>query len=316
MNTEELQAHLQQQQQEIALLQQQLQNFGQFHQESTRQAVDAAISAVLASNQTNKAAMMAKAAKPSTFDGSMRSNCDIWLFQMDTYLDLARVPEDQRVKIVGSYLKEHAALWYKYVYEESIRNGVILNWPTLRAQFLTRFRPIDSGKTARVALASLRQFGSVQQYCNLFQQHITQVSDMAEADKIFTFQRGLKQHVAREVDLRDPKTLLEAMHYAIRAEARTTLLNRSNFSSNFDFSSSRGNRSVPMEIDNVDMEIDSRSSEEDVLQAHAISGRPSSKRPEMSIADRERCVKEKRCFKCKQFGHSIRQCRNPHSSKF
>lgn len=314
MNTEELQARFQQQQQEISHLQQQLQNFSQFHQESTRQAVDAAVSAVLTSNQANNAAMVAKAAKPSTFNGNMRSNCDIWLFEMDSYLELARVSEDQRVKMVGSYLKEHAALWFKYVYEESMRQGVALTWPSLRAQFLARFRPIDSGKTARVAIASLRQFGSVQQYCNLFQQYITQVSDMAEADKIFAFQRGLKQHIAREVDLRDPKTLIEAMHYAIRAEARTTLLNRSNFSASF--SSSNASRSVPMEIDNVNMDIDSQGGEEDVMQVHAMSGQATLKRVEMSISDRERCVKEKRCFKCKQVGHSVRQCRNPYSSKF
>ncbi len=155
------------------------------------------------------------------------------------------------------YLKDNAALWFAYMYEEAEAQGVQLTWEYVQEKLLQRFRPIESAKTARVALASLKQTGSARHYCNLFQQYVTLLtSDMAEADKIiFTFQRGLKPFIAREVDLREPYTLTDAMNCAIRADARNSLLfKRSALGDNGYSSKVQFSHPVPMEVSNLSVD--------------------------------------------------------------
>jgi hypothetical protein len=140
--------------------------------------------------------------------------------------------------------------------------------------------------------------------------------DMAEADKIFAFQRGLKPYIAREVDLREPYTLTDAMNFAIRADARNSLLfKQSSFNSNNYNNRALGNRPIPMEVDNLHMEL---SDEDESVSVNATYAQRSSqvKYPKISDADRERCMKERRCFNCKKTGHSSKQCRSAYSKNF
>jgi hypothetical protein len=318
MNAEAIHQQMMEQQNIIVQLQQQLQAIQQqasMQQEINKQAVEAAVSA-MAKHQSGGSSISAKVAKPSTFNGGFRANVELWLFEMNSYLEIAKVPGNQKVQFVSSYLKDNAALWFKYVYEEAEAQGVQLTWEGVQEKLLQRFRPIESAKTARVALASLRQTGSAQHYCNLFQQYVTLTGDMAEADKIFAFQRGLKPFIAREVDLREPYTLTDAMNYAIRADARNSLLfKKSAFGDNSYSNKVQFSRPVPMEVDNLNME---QSDEEESVSVNATYAQRSSqvKRFEISDADRERCMKERRCFNCKKVGHSSKQCRSAYSKNF
>lgn len=325
MNAEAFQQQLLEQQQAMLQLQQQLQLLQQqakAQQEFTQKSIESVVSSI---QQPPKAfTSAAKAAKPSTFTGHIRASAELWLFEVQSYLDISRVPFEERVQLVGSYLKESAGLWYKYVYEESITIGSPLTWEEFRSKFLARFRPIESGKTARVALASLRQTHSVQQYCSLFQQYVTLTPDMAETDKVFAFQNGLKPNIAREVDVRDPQNLTQAMNFAIRADARNSLLFRNSYAANNN-NKMVGSRPIPMEVDNVNFEQPeddySYSNELPALNATYVQRSSESrssqpKRVELSAADRERCMKERRCFNCKKVGHSSRQCRGVHSKNF
>jgi hypothetical protein len=321
MSAEAIQQQLVEQQQIILQLQNQLQALQQqqtFQHEITKQTVEAAVSSmakkvrqIVPANQTT-----AKMAKPSTFNGSVRSNIELWLFEMKSYLDACQVPEEQRVQFVGSYLKENAALWFKYEMDYAAAMGVQVTWEVLERKLLQRFKPIESNKTARVAIASLRQLGSVQHYCNLFQQYVTLANDMSEVDKIFAFQRGLKPHVAKEVDLKEPQTLTEAMNYAIRAEARNNLLFKTrSFQSRFNQSINQwgNNYGTPMEVDNVNVE---ESTETESHPVNTIDVVRRSNRVEIRQSDKERCLKERRCFNCKLVGHNHRQCVNPYSKNF
>lgn len=322
MNAEALQQQLLEQQQAMLQLQQQLQLLQQqasAQQEFTQKSIESVVSSIQPAKAFTSAA---KVAKPSTFTGNIRANAELWLFEIQSYLDISRVPFEERVQLVGSYLKESAGLWYKYVYEESIASESPLTWEEFRSKFLARFRPIESGKTARVALASLRQTHSVQQYCSLFQQHVTLTPDMAETDKVFAFQNGLKPNIAREVDIRDPRNLTQAMNFAILADARNSLLFRNSYASNNSFKTI-GSRPIPMEVDNVNFEQPEDDLNDELPAVNATYVQRSSeghssqsKRVELSAADRERCMKERRCFNCKKVGHSSRQCRGVHSKNF
>jgi hypothetical protein len=326
MNAEAFQQQLLEQQQAMLQLQQQLQLLQQqatAQQEFTQQSIESVVSSIQKPAKAFTSA--AKAAKPSIFTGHIRANAELWLFEIQSYLDISRVPFEERVQLVGSYLKESAGLWYKYAYEESIAIRSPLTWEEFRSKFLARFRPIESGKTARVALASLRQTHSVQQYCSLFQQYVTLTPDMAETDKVFAFQNGLKPNIAREVDVRDPQNLTQAMNFAIRADARNSLLfrNSMHYASNNNNHKMIVSRPIPMDVDNVNFELPENDYSDELPALNATYAQRSSeghssqsKRVDISAADRERCMKERRCFNCKKLGHSSRNCRGTYSKNF
>lgn len=331
MSAEAIQQQLLEQQQVIMQLQQQIQTLQQqqsYQQELTKQTVEASVNSMAnkVSNASLSRAALAKIAKPSTFHGNLKSNIELWLFEMKSYLENCNVPIDQRVLFVGSYLKDNAALWFKYEVEKAAAEGMHLTWEALELKLLQRFRPIESGKTARVALASLKQQGSVQHYCNIFQQYVTLTTDMAEMDKIFAFQRGLKPYIAREVDMKEPQTLAEAMNYAIRADARNNLLFKNRSFRPFQHSTQWNSQSAPMEVDNLEMVDEQQNineSKEAIIPLNAMYGEPKGrtssgdrKRVDINAADRERCIKERRCFNCKQMGHNNRGCQNPFSKNF
>lgn len=324
MSSEQIQQQILEQQSVIIQLQQQLQALQQqagMQQEINRQTVEAAISAISkqqAGNLNNNFGF-AKIAKPSIFNGSVRANVELWLFEMNSYLNGVKVPDNQKVQVAGTYLKDNAALWFKCVCEEANADEVLLTWEDFKDKLLQRFRPIESNRTARVALSALKQTGSVQYYCNQFQQLITLINDMAEADKVFAFQRGLKFNIAREVDLREPNTLLDAMNFAIRADARNNLLfKRSVFNiQNYNnrFQENRTPPMAPMEVDNINGgDLDEENSTS--VNAAYVQRLPQGKRIDINETDRDRCMRERRCFNCKKVGHTNKQCRSTYSKNF
>jgi hypothetical protein len=54
-----------------------------------------------------------KAAKPKTYNGSIGSDPDVWLFLFNQYSDIAGVPINTRAKLAATYLESKAATWWR-----------------------------------------------------------------------------------------------------------------------------------------------------------------------------------------------------------
>jgi hypothetical protein len=211
-----------------------------------------------------------KISPPSTFNGSRSVNVDNWLNEMKQYLLLGSVnDEPTQVLIAASYLKEIASQWWQG--RKQLPNPPT-SWFSFSVSLKERFQPLAASRTARSQLRNLRQSNmSVSDYSSKFSSLVQLISDMSQADQVELFIYGLRAAISREVDLREPKTLYEAMTAAQKVESlldnrrtyihsssndsrpfsSSTNFGPSNSSSSASFASSSSSSSTAMELGNV-----------------------------------------------------------------
>jgi hypothetical protein len=125
--------------------------------------------------------------------------------------------DSQRVAVASSYLKESAFSWWENLCRQS--HPATRNWMAFTIALRERFQPLAASRTARAQLHNLRQDSmSVAEYSNKFYSLIQLIPDMSEADQVENYIRGLRNKLAREVDLQDPKVLHAAMTIAQKME--------------------------------------------------------------------------------------------------
>ena len=186
-----------------------------------------------------------KLAQPSSFTGNTTVNAETWLFEMEQYQNVAGLTTDtQRVAVATTYLRESAMTWWKMKCK-TVPNLAVNDWNLFRTQFLERFQPIAATRAARFKLKELYQGNkSVTDYNNAFLSLVQQITDMSESDQVENYIHGLRNAVADRVEAKEPRTLQEAMLYAVRAEI--LLQNRqcrSNYSSSSSYRSNYYNSS-------------------------------------------------------------------------
>jgi hypothetical protein len=157
------------------------------------------------------------------FKGEVGFTVDTWIRRMSKQFDFygeGVFPDDtSRIKFAVMYLEGGAMDWWDRISESD--KSKIVTWTQFIEALHSRFRPMQAAMIARQRLASLKQTGAVAAYVNLFLREITPITDMSNADQIFNFRAGLKQHIAQRVLEKLPKTLHEAMDIAILADAHT-----------------------------------------------------------------------------------------------
>ena len=73
------------------------------------------------------------------------------------------------------------------------------------------FTPVNSKRQTRDRLAALRQTSLVRAYATELRKVILEIGNVSEDEKLDRFVRGLKFSVRKQVELREPQTLTEAI---------------------------------------------------------------------------------------------------------
>jgi hypothetical protein len=170
-----------------------------------------------------------KISSPNNFTGARTVNVESWLFEMNRYLTVCGViVEHQKISIATSYLKDIALKWWEnYSKRDQPDNPKVVevNWQAFVDAMKERFQPLAASRTARTQLRHLYQGNmSVADYSSKFYSLVQLITDMGEADQVDLFVSSLRSAISREVDMKDPKTLNEAMTLAQKME--TLLDNR------------------------------------------------------------------------------------------
>ena len=149
--------------------------------------------------------------KPETFNG--RGNIHSWIWSVEQYFATTNISSDAaRTQYAVNLFRGNVATWMR-----SRMNGHELpGWSVLRPELEATFAPISEVKQARDRLAKLRQTKSVSNYASQFRQLLLLLPELPEDEKVDKFARGLKPEIAKEIFLRDPSTLDEAMRMAER----------------------------------------------------------------------------------------------------
>lgn len=276
-----------------------------------------------------------------------RCNASTWLAEIKQYLVAAGVAEARRVEHAATYLKGTALTWWLTYRQLSPALAVsweqFESWFLTRFQPIAASK---TARVTLRALRQ-RPGRPVASYNDEFMRVMTMITDMNEIDQIEYYKAGLADRaVAAWVDRREPKTLMQAMEHAQLEDMRAFELSRgrqgfyrpagsplSAYQSGAGASASQ--QSVPMELglqvgDDDESKYDSytepcawvEQSGSDP-QLSNMSRRPGTARrpfsspgasvstagvPKLTPAERERCIKEHLCFRCRQKGHGSLNC--------
>jgi hypothetical protein len=159
--------------------------------------------------------------RPSPFSGSIGSDAEHWLMEMERYFLASGNPLDSAsIVFTSTYLRESASMWFSAKYKGM--SQLPDTWKLFREEFLFRFRPFAAARTARASLRCLTQLqeGSVSAYSDSFLRLIQLLPDMHVQDQLDAYLHGLQPRLAEAVDRAEPKTLEAAIYTAQREEIR------------------------------------------------------------------------------------------------
>lgn len=131
-----------------------------------------------------------------------------WLSRCDSYFDLDKTPEEYRVTMASLVLDKVGYQWYDG-FKKSAQNPI--TWQTfsegIRARFSANLqRPLEE-------LVQLKQTGSLSDYQEKFEK-ISCQSNLTEDQKLDCYLGGLKEELAWDVRLFNPRTVLDATRLA------------------------------------------------------------------------------------------------------
>lgn len=278
--------------------------------------------------------------KPDHFHGHAKADATLWLWSMEQFQTASRMADADKVIYATTYLREAAASWWKSESTRSVIRTVVIDgsetvidlntWAGFKSLFLSRFRPLDASRAARANLMQLKQTGSVQDYTNRFLKELQLIDGMDTESQLAMYTRGLKHHVAIEIEKANMTDLSQAMNLAARIDMLTYRSNRTQTGPNRGWNGSRGwsqptsnssYGSVPMELgallnDSESNQDGSVTVSRDTLNAlfsrmnrGGRQNRGNGYRvPGLSKDEYQRLSREGKCFRCKQPGHMARDC--------
>ena len=261
-----------------------------------------------------------KAAPPANFFGKKDGeSIESWLFSLEQYFDMKGLREEGRkVQYAGSLLRGPALVWFRTMCSTPEHLEFIKVWSTFCSELKANFRPSNLIKLARDRLAYMRQSGpSVREYIREFRTVCLDIPSMSADEKLDRFTRGLKSHIRREVELKEPTTFDEAVKLAEKLDSAQ----RSSSSSYQQQSGYSGRTSgrysdrhdsdgpAPMDLNAVHTHRPPPQHRQGQRMGHNRSqspGRPQFTRltPEL----RAKLMAEGKCLYCREAGHFIDNC--------
>ncbi|KAF3771842.1 hypothetical protein EJ110_NYTH58893 [Nymphaea thermarum] len=151
--------------------------------------------------------------RPAKYDGSRDARAiDNFLFQVDYYLDLQNVvEEDLKIKTAVMLLEGDAVAWWRRKIFD-LENGLctIQTFNDFRKELKGYFMPVDAERQTYRLVANLKHTGSLRDYVRTYQKLMLDVPRMPEKDKLNWFIIGLQPWAQADVERSDPQTLEQA----------------------------------------------------------------------------------------------------------
>jgi hypothetical protein len=280
-------------------------------------------------SSSSSSAPLPKPNKPDTFKGTSSTALN-WLYGIEQYFKATKATNDEMYMInyAAAALRESASTWWQSIERvANENNNPITTWAQWRKVFLDHYQPMKAAEQAREKLYNLIQSSTVSKYIDLFNNNLLHISDMSDNDKLFQFLRGLHPDIYREVHLQHPTSLVLAQNYALKAEldniSRASWFKRnrnsggkSNHQGYNGGNYQRGNNvppanaaggATPMELGQLS---DASTTDSDNVNPPESELNAIGQLQKLDEAARAKCMKEGRCFRCRNVGHVSRNCPN------
>jgi hypothetical protein len=224
-----------------------------------------------------------KPERPPIYTGKKSDALDSWVFKVEEYCDTLHIPDGEQVRFARTLLQDHAATWWRMISPQILDLPDDQQWDQFKAQLKATFQPTNSKENARARLDKLKQTTSVLMYNSAFREIMMELPNMDEEDRIHIYIKGLKSHVASQVAMHGPTTLLEAQRLADTADTiHFQYTSRPNTTQTRYRNEYKG--PAPMDLDAIG---------------------------KLTPNERERLRRNGGCFRCRQLGHLARDCPMP-----
>ncbi|KAK4388202.1 hypothetical protein Sango_2426800 [Sesamum angolense] len=141
-----------------------------------------------------------------------------FLWDMETYFQVARIPKAEKVSITSMYLTGDVKLWWRTrLSDDAIANrDKIETWDILKKELKDQFLPCNTSWLARESLRKLKHAGTMRDYVKEFSSLMLDVREMFEEDKLFNFLSRLQTWAQTELRRQGVKDLPSAIAAADR----------------------------------------------------------------------------------------------------
>lgn len=153
---------------------------------------------------------------PPIYSGTTKENIGVWLFQLEGYFKLKKVPDTDRLSYMPSLLGGHALLWFQNACNliSSKDRPLFESWTAFVEELRQQFQPANHQQLLRRQLRLLQQRNHIHEYINEYRDLLSQVTKMEEDDKIAYFIEGLSMQARNELFYRNPTSIEEAISIA------------------------------------------------------------------------------------------------------
>ena len=230
------------------------------------------------SQPSNVTVRAPKVRKPEAFKG--KGSVQSWISHMSNYVN--GETENNAMVIAVSYLEGPAHEWW-ICHSQTSEGQLIQTWSSLKDALSIRFETLNKAKIARDKLAKWRQVKDVSTFNDDFQRIILDIPNISVEEQIDRYTRGLKPYIWRELCTREYTSLNAAMRDAERVESAHRRVGNPMKSRRNDGLSINSDGPTPMEIGNLRIK-------------------------KLTPAERQVCMKEGRCFRCREKGHTANKC--------
>jgi len=188
-------------------------------QQQASAAPAAAVAAAAAAAAQPAAAALRRTKIPpaSNYAGSAHA-LDNWLREMQQQFEWYGYSSDaERVAMAAAQLRGAALDWWSTL-AGADKQALTASFAAFEQSLRSRFQPVNSAQTARLALDSLTQSGkqSVHDYTTMFRRLLTAVPTMSEEDRVHRYVQGLRPSVRSLLLLQGATTLDDAISKAAR----------------------------------------------------------------------------------------------------
>ena len=284
----------------------------------------ASASPSLAANIASVAAPIThvKPPKPSTFNGT--TSVQLWLFELQTYFRVTGIEGNARTAFALTLLKGNALQWAHSTARYNDPNAVA--WEFFAGDLLHRYNPVKDSIQARNALARIKQTGSLDAYVTAMQGIFQYTPDMHDIDKRHFFIQGLSPSLRKDVIKANTLTYEETVQVAQRMNTLAYIETNNEWmhATQTNATTTTHNNNDEMQLDHIRMikekeKEHANDSDEEDEQLHAMYNRSNKgmqqtgkrvtkAKGQLDQKEKERCIREGRCFTCKRTGHNANQC--------
>ena len=152
------------------------------------------------------------------FKGKRNNDVHQWLFQIENACRMYGHPIEDASRtlclIAGSAMADPASVWFLHW---SMFNPVEdQTWMQSKCDALHHFEASNYQAGLRKKLIDLKQTSDIEEYNGRYAELIFRVEDMGDLDQISSYVRGLKPRTQSYLMLQDPRTLVDAMDFAVK----------------------------------------------------------------------------------------------------